>query len=79
MNIQQKTLLTRTAIFIREKAKQIEEMLIVQIADKTNPQAGPMVVPPLKPYNEKRMYVKGKIKKGRDGSGLPDSVDGVES
>jgi hypothetical protein len=56
--------ITRTAIFIREKAKQIEEMLIVQIADKTNPQAGPMAVPPLKPYNEKRMYVKGKIKRG---------------
>jgi hypothetical protein len=56
--------ITRTAIFIREKAKQIEEMLIVQIADKTNPQAGPMAVPPLKPYSEKRMYVKGKIKRG---------------
>ena len=31
-------------------------MLIVQIADKTNPQAGPMTVPPLKPYTEKRVY-----------------------
>ncbi|HSB06447.1 MAG TPA: hypothetical protein VLK23_14780 [Thermodesulfobacteriota bacterium] len=56
--------ITRTAIFIREKAKQVEEMLIVQIADKTNPQAGPMVVPPLKPYNVKRMYIKDKIKRG---------------
>ncbi len=55
---------TRMAFFIREKRKQVEEMLIVQIADKTNPQAGPMDVPPLKPFNEKRMYMTGKIKKG---------------
>ena len=39
-------------------------MLIVQIADKTNPQAGPMEVPPLKPYAEKRMYLKGKVRRG---------------
>ena len=39
-------------------------MLIVQIADKTNPQAGPMSVPPLKPYIEKRLYSKGELKKG---------------
>jgi len=55
---------TRTAFFIRENRNRIEEMLIIQIADKTNPQAGPIVVPPLKPFNEKRMYTKGKIKKG---------------
>lgn len=57
--------LTRTAIFIREKTKQIEEILIVQIADRTNPQAGPMVVPLLKPLNEKRTYMTGGIKKGK--------------
>jgi len=56
---------TRTAFFIRENRNRIEEMLIIQIADKTNPQAGPIVVPPLKPFNEKRMYTKGKIKKGK--------------
>jgi hypothetical protein len=56
--------LTRTFFFIKDKKKEVEEMLVVQIADKTNPQAGPMVVPPLKPYEEKKMYVKGKVKKG---------------
>ena len=39
-------------------------MLILQIADKTNPQAGPMTATPLKPYTEKRLYSKGKVKKG---------------
>jgi hypothetical protein len=55
--------LTRTDFFIRDQKKQIEEMLIVQIAAKTNPQAGPIVVPPLKPFSEKRMYSKGKIRR----------------
>jgi hypothetical protein len=39
-------------------------MLIVQIADRTNPQAGPITVPSLKPYTEKRMYLEDKKKKG---------------
>lgn len=55
--------LTRIYFFIKEKNRQVEEMLIVQIADKTNPQAGPMTAPLLKPYTEKRMYSKGRIKK----------------
>ncbi len=55
---------TRTFFLIKEKRRQIEEMLIIQIADKTNPQAGPMVVPALKPYAEETMYLKGKVKKG---------------
>ena len=55
---------TRTDFFIRDQKKQIEELMIVQIATKTNPQAGPMVVPPLKPFSEKRMYSKGRIKRG---------------
>lgn len=55
---------TRTLFLVREAGKQVEEMLVVQIADKTNPQAGPMVVPPLKPYAERRMYQKGRVKKG---------------
>ena len=56
--------LTRTDFFIRDQKKQIEEMLIVQIAAKTNPQAGPIAIPPLKPFSEKRMYAKGKIRRG---------------
>jgi hypothetical protein len=55
---------TRAYFLIKTKEKQIEEMLIVEIADRTNPQAGPMTVPPLKPYHEKRMYLKDKFKKG---------------
>ena len=56
--------LTRVYFFIKEKNRQVEEMLILQIADKTNPQAGPMTAPPLKPYHEKRMYSKNKVKRG---------------
>lgn len=56
--------LTRSYFFIKEKEKQIEEMLIIQIADKTNPQAEAMTSPPLKPERTKRMYSNGKIKKG---------------
>lgn len=56
--------LTRSYFFIREKEKQIEEMVIIQIADKTNPQVEPMTAQPLKPEAEKRMYGNGKIKKG---------------
>jgi hypothetical protein len=55
---------TRSYFFIKEKEKQVEEMLIIQIADKTNPQAEAMTVPPLKPDSMKRMYSNGKIKKG---------------
>jgi hypothetical protein len=54
---------TRSYFFIKEKEKQVEEMLIIQIADKTNPQAEAMTVPPLKPETTKRMYSYGKIKK----------------
>jgi hypothetical protein len=56
--------LTRVYFLVKTKGKQIEEMIILQIADKTNPQAGPMSVTPLKPYIEKRSYLKGKMKKG---------------
>ncbi|MEW6374375.1 MAG: hypothetical protein AB1502_01110 [Thermodesulfobacteriota bacterium] len=55
--------LTRVYFFLKMKDKQIEEMMIVQIADKTNPQAGPILVPHLKPYTEKRMYLKDMVKK----------------
>ncbi|MBM4340737.1 MAG: hypothetical protein FJ110_14490 [Deltaproteobacteria bacterium] len=56
--------LTRVYFFIKEREKKTEEMFIVQISDKTNPQALPMTAPPLKPYTEKRMYSKAKMKKG---------------
>jgi hypothetical protein len=56
--------LTRVYFLVKAKEKQVEEMLILQIADKTNPQAGPMTAAPLKPYAEERMYSKGRFKKG---------------
>jgi hypothetical protein len=56
--------LTRVYLLVKTKGKQVEEMLILQIADRTNPQAGPMTVTPLKPYTEKRLYSKGKVKRG---------------
>ncbi|OGP73910.1 MAG: hypothetical protein A2V86_03560 [Deltaproteobacteria bacterium RBG_16_49_23] len=56
--------LTRVYFYVKDREKRAEEMFIVQISDKTNPQALPMTAPPLKPYTEKRMYSKGKIKKG---------------
>jgi len=60
----QESSLTRSYFFIKEKEKQIEEMLIIQIADKINPQAEAMTLPPLRPETTKRMYSNGKIKKG---------------
>jgi len=56
--------LTRVYFLVRAKEKQVEEMLILQIADRTNPQAGPINAGPLKPYAEKRLYSKGRMKKG---------------
>jgi hypothetical protein len=57
--------LTRVYFLVKTKGKQVEEMFILQIADKTNPQAGPMTAAPLKPYTEKRLYSKEKVKKGK--------------
>jgi len=57
--------LTRVYFFVKTKGKQVEEMLILQIADKTDPQAGPMTAAPLKPYTEKRLYSKERVKKGK--------------
>jgi hypothetical protein len=56
--------LTRAYFLIKEKNKQVEEMLILQIGDRTNPQAEPIQAPSLKPYTEKRMYLKEKKKRG---------------
>jgi hypothetical protein len=55
---------TRVRFLVKTKGKQVEEMFITQIADRTNPAAGPIAVPPLKPYTEKRMYLRDKMKKG---------------
>jgi hypothetical protein len=56
--------LTRGYFLIKEKNKQAEEILILQIGDRTNPQAEPIRAPSLKPYTEKRMYLKDRKKKG---------------
>jgi uncharacterized protein YkuJ len=56
--------LTRVYFLIEEKNKQVEEMLIVQIGDRTNPEAEPIQAPALKPYTEKRMYLMDKKKRG---------------
>jgi len=56
--------LTRVYFLIKERDKQVEEMLILQIGDRTNPQAGPITAPPLKPYTEKKMFLRDKGKKG---------------
>lgn len=63
-NIPSENSLTRSYFLIKAKEKQVEELLIVEIADRTNPQAGPITTPPLVPYAEKRMYQRDKIKKG---------------
>ena len=55
---------SRAYIYIREEDKQVEEMLILQIATRTNSQAGPMTAPPLNPYTEERAYEMDKTKKG---------------
>jgi hypothetical protein len=55
---------TRVYFFVREKNKQVEELLIVQIAEKTNPQAEPISVPPLKPFSEDAVYSMGRLKRG---------------
>jgi uncharacterized protein YkuJ len=39
-------------------------MFILQIADRTNPQAGPITAPSLRPYGEENMYLKDKIRRG---------------
>jgi hypothetical protein len=62
---QKENSLTRVYFFVKTKGKQVEEMLILQIADKTNPQAEPMTAAPLKPYTEQRLYSKGKVIKGK--------------
>jgi hypothetical protein len=52
---------TRSFLFVKAKNQRAEEILIVQIADRTNPQAGPMTIPPLRPLADKRLLSQGKI------------------
>lgn len=54
---------TRVYFLAKTKEKQVEEMLILQIADRIGPPVVPMTVPPLRPYTEKRMYVKDRVRK----------------
>jgi hypothetical protein len=55
---------TRAYIYIKVRDRQIEEMFILQIADRTNPEAGPITAPSLRPYGEQNMYLKDKIRRG---------------
>ncbi len=55
---------TRAYVYIKEKDKRVEEMLILQIANRTNSAAGPITAPRLKPYAESNMYLKDKVTKG---------------
>jgi hypothetical protein len=55
---------TRVHFFVRDKKKQVEELLIIQIAERTNPQAEPISVPPLKPFSEDAAYLTGLLKRG---------------
>jgi hypothetical protein len=57
--------LTRVYFLAKTRGKQIEEMLILQIADRTGPPVGPMTVPALRPYTEKRMYLKDRVRRGK--------------
>lgn len=56
--------ITRVYFLVKTKGKQAEEMLILQIADRTGSPVGPMTLPPLRPYTEKRMFLKDRVKKG---------------
>jgi hypothetical protein len=54
---------TRAYLLIKEQKKQVEDLSILQIAEKINPQAEPMTTPPLKASSEERMYFRGQLKK----------------
>lgn len=56
--------LTHVYFLAKTKGKQIEEMLILQIADRTGPPVGAMTVPALSPYAEKRMFLKDRVRRG---------------
>jgi len=58
---------TRAYFFVSEKSGQVEQMVIVQIADRTNPEAELISAPPLKPDTEKGLYAKGKLTREKVG------------
>jgi len=55
---------TRVYLLVRARGQEMEELFILQIADRTNPQAGPMTLSPLKPYTEERLYGKERRRIG---------------
>jgi hypothetical protein len=55
---------TRAYVYVKEKNRQIEEMFILQIANRTNPQAGPITAPSLRAYGKDNLYLKDKITRG---------------
>ena len=78
MKIRERVRLPVSISLLKPKEKQVEEMLILQIADKTNPQAGPMTVASLETlYREKNVF-KRKSEEGRIRSGLSHSINGME-
>jgi hypothetical protein len=54
---------TRAYLLITERSKQVMEILGLEIADRTNPAAEPMALPPLVGENEARTYDAGKLSK----------------
>jgi hypothetical protein len=54
---------TRVYFFVKEEKKQVEALLIVQIAERMNSQAEPISVPPLRPLSEDTVYSMGRLKK----------------
>jgi hypothetical protein len=54
---------TRVFYLVRDREKRVEEMFLVQIADRASEEAGPISAPPLAPYAENRMYAKETLKK----------------
>ncbi len=55
---------THVYFFVRDKNKHVEALLIVQVAERTNPKADPISVPPLKPLSAEAAYSTGRLKKG---------------
>jgi len=55
---------TRVYFFVKEKNRHVEALLIIQIAERTNPKAEPISVPPLKSLSTEAVYSTGRLKKG---------------
>ena len=58
---------TRVFLLVNEKKKKVEELLLLQVAERTNPQAEPITAPALSPSSEETLYFRTRMKKeGRD-------------